>query len=135
MNLLHWVIIVTCLVFPVDEVALLEGQHVEEGAEVAAVVDLVADEGAPLLALGLRDAIWDHPRHRRVRIAFEKAKMKIKAFLVPTLAGQVYNRLGEFISLPALTLAPPVSMTKVADGSVTGILSVGAFFEPKPEIL
>ena len=60
------------LVLPVDEVALLEGQHVEEGAEVAAVVDLVADEGAPLLALGLRDAVRDHPRHRRVRVTFNK---------------------------------------------------------------
>ena len=59
--------------------------------------------------------------------------IKIEAFLVPTLAGQVYNRFGEFMSLPALTLAPPVSITKVADGSVTGILSVGAFFEPKSE--
>ena len=60
------------LVLPVDEVALLEGQHVEEGAEVAAVVDLVADECASLLALGLRNAVRDHPRHRRVGIAFEK---------------------------------------------------------------
>ena len=60
------------LVLPVDEVALLEGQHVEEGAEVAAVVDLVADECASLLALGLRNAVRDHPRHRRVRVTFEK---------------------------------------------------------------
>ena len=51
---------------------LLEGEHVEEGAEVAAVVDLVADERAALLALGLRDAVRDHPRHRRVRVTFEK---------------------------------------------------------------
>ena len=54
---------------PVDEVPLLKGEHVEEGAEVAAVVDLVSDEGASLLALGLRDAVRYHPRHRRVRKA------------------------------------------------------------------
>ena len=59
----------TYLVLPVDEVPLLEGEHIEEGAEVAAVVDLVANEGAPLLALGLRDAVRDHLRHRRVREA------------------------------------------------------------------
>ena len=66
-------IIVTCLVLPVDEVALLEGEHVEEGAEVAAVVDLVADERAALLALGLRDAVRDHARRGRVREAFKRA--------------------------------------------------------------
>ena len=62
---------------PVDEVSLLEGQHVEEGAEVAAVVDLVADEGTPLLALGLRDAVRYHPRHRRVGVTFEKVFFSI----------------------------------------------------------
>ena len=67
MNFLHWVSIVTCLVLPVDKVALLEGEHVEEGAEVAAVVDLVADERAALLALGLRDAVRDHARRGRIR--------------------------------------------------------------------
>ena len=60
----------TCLVLPVDEVPLLEGEHVEEGAEVAAVVNLVANEGAPLLALGLCYTVWDHLRHRSVREAF-----------------------------------------------------------------
>ena len=61
---------------PVDEVPLLEGEHVEEGAEVAAVVDLVADKGASLLALGLRDAVRDHARRRRVRETLKKGRFR-----------------------------------------------------------
>ena len=105
----------TCLVLPVDEVPLLEGEHVEEGAEVAAVVDLVSDEGASLLALGLRDAVGDDPRHRRVRKAFVIIELVLFDPILPIF--------GSDFNLPAFTLAPPVSMTKVADGSVTGILA------------
>jgi hypothetical protein len=37
------------LVIPVDQVALLEGQHVEEGGEITTVLDLIAHKGSPLL--------------------------------------------------------------------------------------
>ena len=54
------------LVVPVDEVALLKGEQVEEGAQIAAVVDLVGNEGAPFLALGLHDAVGEDATRGRV---------------------------------------------------------------------
>ena len=113
---------------PVDEVPLLEGEHVKEGAEVAAVVDLITNEGSPLLALGLCDAVRDHPRHGGVR----EALGHINLVLLILLKFRCYFELH---SLPAFTLAPPVSMTKVADGSVTGILPQFLFEKSESEIL
>jgi hypothetical protein len=54
---------------PINQVAPLEGQHVEERREIPAIVDLVPDEGPSLLALGLGDAVGDDPGRDRVREA------------------------------------------------------------------
>ena len=46
---------------PVDKIALLEGEEIEQGREVSAVVNLVSDEGSTLLRFGLHDAVGHHP--------------------------------------------------------------------------
>jgi hypothetical protein len=56
------------LVVPVDEVAPLEGQHVEEGGKVTTVLNLITNKGATLLRLGLHDAVWKHSAIRNDKI-------------------------------------------------------------------